>query len=109
MCLPDRLDCRDGKPDSLGHRARCPVRRLVQRRSLRQADDLCHAVGWHRGLAGRTGLVAQETIDAFVHEAFLPAPHTGLRLAGRRHDRRSAKTVATQKDDTGTPDMLLRA
>jgi len=109
MCLPDRLDFRDRKPDSIGHRARRPVGRLVRRRILRQADDLCHALEWYGGLAGRTGNVALEAIDTFVDEAFLPAPHTGLRLAGRRHDRRGAKTVATEQDDTGPPNVLLRA
>ena len=109
MRLPDRLDCRNGKPDCLGHRARRPVGGLVRRRILRQADNLCHALGGHGCLAGGTGLVAQQAIDAFVHEAFLPTPHAGLRLARRRHDGRGAKTVAAEQHDTGSPNMLLRA
>jgi hypothetical protein len=35
MRLPDRLDCGNGKPDCLGHRARSPVGRFVRRRFLR--------------------------------------------------------------------------
>jgi len=34
-----------------------------------------------------------------LHEAFLPAPHTGLRLAGPAHDLIGANTVRAQKDD----------
>jgi hypothetical protein len=71
MCLPDRLDCRDRKPESLDHRARRPVGRLVRRRTLCQADDLCHALEWHGGLAGRKGLVAQEAIDTFAPDGVL--------------------------------------
>ena len=48
-------------------------------------------------------------IDAFVHEAFLPTPHSGLRLARRCHNGRSAKTIAAEQHDAGSPNMLLRA
>lgn len=43
MRLPDRLHCRNGKPDRLGHRARSPVGRLMRGRFLRQPDNLSHA------------------------------------------------------------------
>ena len=42
-----------------------------------------------------------------LHEAFLPAPHTGLRFAGPAHDLIGANTVSTQQDDLSPPDMLV--
>src|SRR5665811_1380012 len=53
-------------------------------------------------------LVAQETVIAFLHEAFLPAPDTGLRLTGPAHDLIGANTVRAEQDDLGSPDMLVR-
>ncbi len=52
-------------------------------------------------------LVAQQAVIAFLHEAFLPAPDTGLRLAGPAHDLVGADTVRAQQDDLGSPDMLV--
>jgi hypothetical protein len=46
---------------------------------------------------------------AFLHEAFLPAPNTGLRLAGLAHDLVGADAVRAQQDDLGAPDMLVRS
>jgi hypothetical protein len=93
MCLPNRLYSRGCQADSLGHRAQCPMGRLMGRQLLRQSDDLCHALGWDRCPTRRTGLIAQEAIYALVHEPLLPAPHAGLRLARRRHDGRGPETV----------------
>lgn len=109
MCLPDRLDCRDGKPDRRGHRACCQADRFVRRRTLREADDVCAALGRDLCPTGRTRLVAQEAIDTFVHDVFLQAPHTCLRFARRRYDGRGPKGVAAVQNDTGSPNMLLRA
>src|SRR5674536_117365 len=53
-------------------------------------------------------LVSQETVIAFLHEAFLPAPDTGLRLTGPAHDLIGANTVRAEQDDLGSPDMLVR-
>jgi hypothetical protein len=76
---------------------------------LRQVDNFGDAFRRNRSLAGRAGFVAQKTIDAFVHEALLPAPDAGLRLACRFHNRRGAKALVAQQYDTRTPDMLLQA
>src|SRR5208282_3447758 len=46
-------------------------------------------------------LVAQETVITFLHEAFLPAPDTSLRLAGPAHDLIGANTVGAEQDDLG--------
>jgi hypothetical protein len=54
------------------------------------------------------GLVAQQAVITSLHEAFLPAPHTGLRLAGPAHDLVGADAIGAQQDDLGTPDLLVR-
>lgn len=77
--------------------------------AIEETDDLSRALGWHGCLARRTGLVAQEAIDTFVHEAFLPAPHTGLGLNRRGLAPRGGKAVTAEQDDTGRPNVLLRA
>ena len=82
--------------------------RLVGRRLLRQPDDLSYALRRDRHLARRAGLVAQQTIDAFVHEPLLPAPHAGLGLAGFSHDGRGSTAVPAQKNNPRSPDVLLR-
>jgi len=107
--LPDRLHRRCRDAGHLRHRAQRPVGRFVRWRFLRQADDLRDALRRDRRLARRTGLVANQAIDALVHEPLLPAPDTGLGLAGLGHDRRGAEARAAQKDDTCPPDVLLRA
>ena len=109
MRLPDRLHRRGRNTDRLRHRANCPVGRFVRRRLLRQADDLGDALRRDRRLAGRTGFIAQQTIDPFVHEALLPAPHAGLGFTSLGHNRRGAQTIVAQQHDACPPDVLLRA
>src|SRR4051812_44166419 len=58
--------------------------------------------------ARRPGLVAQQAVDPFRGEAFLPAPDASLRLARPAHDLNGAKTVRRQQHDLGPPGMLLR-
>ena len=53
-------------------------------------------------------LCVQQTGITSLHEAFLPAPHTGLRLTGLAYDLVGADAVRAQQDDLGTPDMLMR-
>jgi hypothetical protein len=53
-------------------------------------------------------LITQKTVVTRLHEAFLPAPHTGLRLAGPAHNLIGADTVCAQQDDRGPPDVLMR-
>src|SRR5829696_3937786 len=57
--------------------------------------------------ARRPGLVAQQAVDPFRGEAFLPAPDASLRLARPAHDLDGAKTVRRQQHDLGPPGMLL--
>src|ERR1035437_5353786 len=53
-------------------------------------------------------LIVQEAVVTRLHEAFLPAPHTGLRFAGPAHDLIGANTVRAQQDSLSPPDMLVR-
>ena len=41
--------------------------------------------------------IAQKAVVISLHEAFLPAPHTGLRLAGLGHDFVGADAVALNR------------
>ena len=52
--------------------------------------------------------ITQMTVVTRPHEAFLLAPHTGLRLAGPAHNLIGADTVSVKQDDLGPPDMLMR-
>ena len=54
MRLPDRLDYRDGKPDSLGHRARCPMGLFMRHGIRHKADVLCLAIGRDHALPDAT-------------------------------------------------------
>ena len=88
------------------HRGR-PMGRLDGRVRQRQRH---HALG-HFGAQGRdarrAGLVAEKAINAFFHEAFLPAPDAGLRLTCSAHDLVRSDAVRTQKDDGRPPHMFL--
>ena len=95
-------------PDGFRHHHSSPVGRLDGRISSGERYDTLGDIrtkGWD---ARRSGLVAQEASIASLHEAFLPAPHTGLRLAGLAHDLVGADAVRAQQDDLGPPDMLVR-
>ena len=109
MGLPDRLDRRRRDASNLRHRAQRPVGRLVRRRLLGQADDLGDALRRDRRFARRTGPVAKQAVDTLVHEPLLPAPDTGLGLAGLGHDRRVPEPLVALQDDPRPPDMFLRA
>lgn len=52
-------------------------------------------------------LVAQQTIEALLGEALLPAPYAVLGLASPPQDLECAVAIGAQKDDLGTPNMLL--
>jgi len=58
--------------------------------------------------ARRTRLVTQQALHALLHEALLPAPDTGLGLAGLAHDRVGADAIGAQQHDSCPPDVLLR-
>ena len=53
--------------------------------------------------------LAQHPLDTFVHEARLPAPQTGLALAGAPHDLVGAEALGSQQHDPRSLHVLLRA
>jgi len=103
---PDALDGTRADIDDLRHHGGGPVGRLCWRVSLGEHHDALGDVRPQRRDARWPRLVAQETVITFLHEAFLPAPDTSLRLAGPAHDLIGANTVGTEQDDLGSPDML---
>ena len=109
MLLPDVLDRGDGHSDSPRHRPDRPVGRLGWRRRQGETDHLGDPVLGDRRLACRPRPVAQQPVDACLHEPFLPTPHARLRLAGGGHDAGGADAIGGQKHDPGTPDVFLPA
>jgi hypothetical protein len=108
MRAPDSLHRTCADTDGFRHHCRSPVGRLNGRIGPGERYDTLGDIrtkGWD---ARRSGLVAQEALIASLHEAFLPAPHTGLRLTGLAHDLVGADAARAQQDDLSTPDMLVR-
>jgi hypothetical protein len=91
-----------------------PWRKVVAIRLERTMRRLpSFARSWHRGhsvtismRAARCGFT-QEAVVTRLHEAFLPLPHTGLRLAGPAHNLIGADTVCAQQHDLCPPDMFM--
>jgi len=106
---PNALDRADADPRGLGHRCRRPMRRLTGRIRARQGDDPIDDRLVQRRDPRWARLVAQQAVDAFLHEALLPAPDHGLALASPLHDRRRSQAIGGQQDDPAAPDVLLRA
>ena len=108
MRAPDALDGTRADADDFRHHRGSPVGRLDGRIGLGKRDD---PLGYIRSEWWDTRgscLIAQEAVVTRLHEAFLPAPHTGLRLAGLVHDLMGADAVRAQQDDLSSPDMLMR-
>ena len=106
--FPDALHARPADASGLRHCPHAPVRR-ARRRLARGLGKhlLTHALGQRRR-ARRPRLVAHKPVDTLVHEALLPPPDAGLRLAGRAHDRHSPEAVGRGEDDLGAPHELGR-
>jgi hypothetical protein len=83
------------------------VGRLGWRIGLRESHDASGNVHSERGDARGTRPIVQKTIDALLHEAFLPAPDAGLGLAGSSPDLVGAASVRGQQHDPGPPDLLV--
>ncbi len=75
--VPDALDRAQGDPDGLRQGSAGPVGDLSGRLGAGQGQHLGDGVGGVRWFAGRTGLVAQQSLDAFFGVALLPAPNGG--------------------------------
>ncbi len=57
-------------------------------------------------LAGRTGLVAQQTLDAFLGVALLPAPDGRPAYARLLGDVEDGEAFGREQDDAGALDVL---
>src|SRR5664280_876397 len=105
---PDALDGTRADVDDLRHHGGGPVGRLGGRVGLGERHDAFDDVRSQRRDARGACLIVQEAVVTRLHQAFLPAPHTGLRLAGPAHDLIGANTIRAQQDDLSPPDMLVR-
>jgi hypothetical protein len=105
--LPDALHADGADASHLGHRANAPVRRLAGRISQRQVDHALDHLSGQRRLAGLARLVAQQPVDALLHEAFLPPPDHRLGQARAAHDLGGPASVGRGDDHTGAGRVLL--
>jgi hypothetical protein len=105
---PDALDGTRADVDDLRHHGGGPVGRLCGRVGLGERHDASDDVRSQRRDARGACLIVQEAVVTRLHEAFLPAPDTGLRLADPAHDFIGADTVRAQQDDLGSPNMFVR-
>src|SRR5712691_3141597 len=107
VCAPDAMDGTRADVDGFRHHGGGPVGCLRGRIGLSERHDVLNNVQSQWWDTRRPRLVAQETVITFPHEAFLPAPDTGLRLAGLAPDLIGANAVRAQQDNLGPPDMLV--
>ena len=106
---PDALDGTRADADRLGHHGGGPMGRLAGWSGLVEGYDAINDGRPQRRDTRRARLIAQQAVVTGLHETLLPAPHTGLRLAGPSHDFIGANTVRAQQDYLSPPDMLVQA
>jgi hypothetical protein len=104
---PDAVDGTGADIDGFRHHGSSPVGCFGRRVGLAERDDALDSVRSQSSNARRPRLVAQQAVMTFLHEAFLPAPDTGLRLAGPAHDLIGADTGSAQQNDLGPPDVFV--
>src|SRR3979490_1839159 len=104
---PDALDGTRADIDDFRHHGGGPVGRLCWRLGLGEHHDAVGDVRPQRPDARGSCLIVQEAVVTRLHEAFLPAPHTGLRFVSPAHDLIGANTVRAPQDDLSPPDMLV--
>ena len=106
---PDPLHRAQGDAGRRRHRAAGPVGRLAGRVGQ---GELHHPVDqWRRQRrqARLARVVAQQAVDARLHEPPLPAPDAGLGHPRPAHDLGRAAAFGRRQDDPRPPDVLLRA
>jgi len=74
MRLPQALDRAQADADGFGRGAAGPMGGLARRLGTGQLQNLCDDLGRKRRSAGLARLVAQQTVDALLGVARLPAP-----------------------------------
>ena len=108
MGAPDALHRTYGDADLFGHHRSGPMGGLGRWISEGQSHHaFCH-FGPQGRHARRPRLVAQQAIDAFLHESLLPAPDADLGGVGLAHDLVGAYAIGGEQHDPGAPNMLLR-
>src|SRR6185437_6662270 len=108
MRAPDALDGTCADAGCFRHQGSGPVGRLDGRLGLGEHHDTFSNIRSKGRDTRGARLVTQQAAVTFLHEAFLPAPDTGLRFAGLTHDLVGTDAVRAQQHDLGTPDMLMR-
>src|SRR5271167_408709 len=108
MRAPDALNGARADADGFRHHRGSPVGGLDGRIGAGERD---HTLGYIRAEWWNTRgscFIAQEAVVTSLHEAFLPAPHAGLRLPSPPHDLMGADAVRAQQNNLRAPDMLMR-
>ena len=95
-------------PTALANRRAGPMRRLARRFLHGQRDDTLGDGRIELRNARAPRFVAQKPLHAFGNETLLPAPDTGLGLAGLAHDRVRAEALGAEQHDLRPPHVLLR-
>ena len=96
MRAPDALDGAWADTDYFRHHGSGPMGRLGGRIGVGERHDTLSDTRPKWRDARRPRLIAQQAVVTGLHEAFLPAPHTGFRLAGLAHDLIGADADSTQ-------------
>ena len=105
--LPDALHADGADAGRLGHRAHAPVRGLAGRVGQCQVEHALDGRGGQPCLARLARLVAQQAIDAFLHETFLPPPDHRLGKVRTAHDLGGPAAVGGGDDHPCAGGVLL--
>lgn len=106
---PDAVHRGNTDARSHGHGGAGPVGHLAGRIAQREGNHPFGHLVDQRRHAGWPGLVAQQTGDALLGEALLPAPDRRLGNAGFPHDGIGTEARGGEQHDPAAPDVLLRA
>ncbi len=109
MSAPYPLHRTDADSGRLRHSRAGPVAGCRRWSGQRHGHQTFSHGGVQRRDARWPRLVTPKSYRSFLPEPLLPAPDHCLGLAGHIHDLGSAPTIGSQKDDTRSPNVLLRA
>ena len=104
--FPDPLHRVQREPDRFGHGAAGPVGHLAGRLAAGQRQDLVDSLDRDRLFARRSGLVAQQTVDASLGVTPLPTPHHRTAHPGVGGDLQHRQLFGREQNDAGALRML---
>ena len=107
VAAPDALHRADADAGRRRHHGGGPVGRRGGWVGQSESDDTLVHRGTERRDTRAPRLIAQQAVITLLGEAFLPAPHAGLRLAGPAHDLVGAEPIGAEQDNLRPPHMLL--